>query len=126
MLPNDLEKRFQTIFGGRSSHPLEPGECPDCHGKGVLSVGVAHPRSRPCGFCDGTGIISELKIKARKDGFSFRAWRAQADISLKQAADIMGVSSATLCSMELGRKPFPAALKQAVYDRFVSELSQRD
>ena len=90
--------------------------CPDCHGDGhVYGLGCPgmKPVSVPCRSCNGSGSVDSAFLARRALGAQIRSARTTRDLSLREAAKRLGVSSVVLSDAERGLSD-PAALLEKV------------
>jgi ribosome-binding protein aMBF1 (putative translation factor) len=87
--------------------------CPDCGGHGSSHAIVCGTRqgqhfcdTRPlnCGFCSGTGEVTEEQAKMKAEGMRLRDDRKARGLSGKQEAVRLGVSPVDWNHVEHGRK----------------------
>lgn len=90
-------------------------KCQKCEGKGTeLITGFIDYRDRsksgfvqdhpiPCGRCGGSGEVSEAQAKQRRIGRYYRKRRIEMDLSMREAAQLLGISIIELNDIEHGR-----------------------
>ena len=86
--------------------------CARCSGTGKIAAFVDYA-NRPgefrddlsCGDCDGTGSLTPERAAAMEEGERLRKRRVAADLSLRDAAALLGISPAELSRRERGHPP---------------------
>lgn len=90
--------------------------CPDCIGDKV-EFGLACPNMRlvrlPCSTCKGTGEVDAAFLARRALGAQIRSARTTRDLSLREAAKRLDVSTVALSDAERGLSD-PVALLEMV------------
>lgn len=98
--------------------------CPTCHGAKVLR-GVACPGFRvveiACFDCGGAGEVSDLRAIWARGGEQLKASRACRDMSLREAAEWIGVTPKEWSDAEFGRID-PAPLRARVSDKALARF----
>lgn len=84
--------------------------CPGCHGERRLSgIGCGDSNygcrlvTIPCRDCGGTGEVSEAQMGWRREGDQLRALRMTRDLSLREAARLVGLPASDYSDAEHGR-----------------------
>lgn len=86
--------------------------CPDCGGAGsqnalVMRSGVCELESMACSVCKGAGRVDEAFMERRAEGQRIRSVRVGRGISLREAAEELGITPAELSAREHGQEVQP-------------------